>query len=192
MFSLVQFHGGNMYDKNPAKKSLFRSKSGATIALFLLNTMLLAGCPLKRETTEKVSIDEVFWEAFRDPVGFDAYLDAQALDARTSSCFRQYRDEAFANEQDKLLECSVIIAYTPPWDDCHNEAEVFHNNGVAMNDIAGAIDGPGNFAETSTYSYLVINKSFLTDADWNAYVDVLQAAAPPYVCKYEKEEWLWE
>ena len=182
--------------KSQKNIKLFRSCCNrvAVHALLVLITLpLLTGCPLKEKTTETVTIDEIFWEAFRDPIGFDVYLDAQTLDSRTSSCFRQRRDAALSNEQAKLLECSVILEGSPAWNECHEEAEAFHNNAVIMNDIASAIDGPGNFDETEAYSYKVISKSLLTEEDWGEFIDALQEATPTYYCEYEGEEkWIWE
>jgi hypothetical protein len=175
---------------------LFRSccnRVEVHVLLALITLPLLTGCPIEKTTTETVVIDEIFWEAFRDPVGFDMYLDAQTLDPRTSSCFRQFRDSALANEQSKLLECGVILEGSPAWNECHDEADAFRNNAVIMNDIANAIDGPGNFDETEAYIFLVITKSSFTEEDWSEFADALQAATPTYYCEYEGEKkWIWE
>jgi hypothetical protein len=162
------------------------------ILFMLVFSSLLTGCPLKVETTETVGIDVLFWEAYRDPVGFDVYLASQTLDSRVSDCFRHYSDSAFSDEYAKLLECSVILESTPPWNDCHAEAEAFHNQGVMLNDLSLTIDGAVNFSETGSYSYLVLAKSLVTDTDWNILVDAVDEITPPLYCKYKEEKWIWE
>lgn len=143
--------------------------------------------------TENVGIDEVFWSAFRNPESFDAYLAEQTLDPRTSNCFLQHRNLAFAQEDAKLLECSVILQGSIAWNQCHEEAEALHNRGVVMNDIASAIDGPVRFDETSAYAFLIITKMALTEINWDAFIDQLDEVAPPFYCEYEGEEqWFWE
>lgn len=158
--------------------------------LVLMLLTLLVGCV---PATETVNIDEVFWSAYRNPVGFDEYLSTQTLDPRTSNCFLQYRNTAFANEDAKLLECSVILQYTTAWNECHEEAEAFHNQGVIMNDIASAVDGPTRFDESQAYAFLIIAKSVFTEVDWNAFVDSLDEVTPPFYCEYDGDkEWFWE
>jgi hypothetical protein len=159
------------------------------LPLFVL-TVALQACDTE---IENVGIDEVHWSAFRNPESFDAYLDTKTLDPRTSNCFLQHSNLAFAQADAKLLECSVILMYSPAWNQCHEEAEELENRGVLMKDIAGAVDGAIRFDETSAYALLIITKSFLTEIDWNAFVDLLDEAAPPFYCEYEGEEqWFWE
>lgn len=163
----------------------------STISILFIS-IWLTGCVVEK-TTETVSIDDVYWSAYRDPVAFDAYLDNQTLDPRTSGCFLQHRDMALTNEQTKLLECSVILEGSPAWNECHDEADALRTHAVIMNDIAIAIDGPGNFDETEAYAYLVIAKSALTEADWITFVEALNTVMPPLYCEYEGEEkWFWE
>ena len=94
------------------------AKMARKLTMALLISWLLTGC-IVETTTETVSIDDVYWSAYRDPVGFDSYLDNQTLDPRSSGCFRVHRDIALANEQSKLLECSVILEGSPAWHECH-------------------------------------------------------------------------
>lgn len=133
---------------------------------------------------ESVSIDEVFWSAYRNPESFDAYLDTKTLDSRTSNCFLQHRDVALNNEQAKLRECSAILQGSPAWNDCHDEAEAFRNRAVMMNDIANTIDGSTRYDATQSYALLMITKSIFTEEDWNTFVDTLEELAPAYYCEY--------
>lgn len=156
----------------------------------LMLSIMLAGC---EPDTEIVSIDDVYWSAFRNPVSFDAYLDAQSLDPRSSNCFLQHSNAVFKSEEAKLLECSVILVGSPAWNECHEEAEAFHNQGVIMKDIASAIDGPIRFDETQAYAYLIIAKSVFTEVEWNAFIDSLDEVTPAFYCEYEGDKkWFWE
>ena len=155
-------------------------------ALFILIT----GCD--REEIE-VSIDDLYWSAYRNPETFDSYLDTTVIDAKASNCFLRYSDQMFNFEQEKLLECGLILQGSPPWNECHDAAESFHNSGVILNNIAGAIDGPVRFDETQGYGFLVIAKSVFTDIDWNLFIDQLDEVTPPFLCKYKGDrEWFWE
>ena len=170
-------------------RSNFMGTIMRTLPVFILS-MILLGCDT---TIETVSIDDAYWSAYRNPESFDAYLQTQAFDPRTSNCFLQHRDAALTREDAKLLECGVILQGSPAWNQCHEEAEAFHNQGVIMNDIASAIDGPMRFDETQAYAFLIITKSVLAEIDWNAFVDLLDEAVPPFYCEYEGEEqWFWE
>jgi len=145
------------------------------IAVFAL-LLILTGC--EKETIE-VSVDDLYWSAYRNPETFDSYLGTAVIDAKASNCFLRYRDRAFNSEQAKRLECGQISQDTPAWNECHDEVDAFHNGGVILNNIAGAIDGPVRFDETEGYGYLVIAKSVITDIDWNSLVDALDAVTPP-------------
>lgn len=162
----------------------------ATILFALILSSALLGCSPKIET---ISIDDVYWSAYRNPESFDTFLDTQTLDSRTSDCFLQKRDIALNNEEAKLLECSAILQDSPPWYECHEEAENFHNQAAIMNDIASAIDGSTWFDETQSYAYLLIIKSVFTDTEWNTFVDTFEELTPPFYCDYEgDDEWFWE
>ena len=157
------------------------SKNIWRLLVLLAGIFLLSSCSSDEDV---VNVDEVFWSAYRNPETFDSYLVGNQLDGRTANCFEQYRDKALNLEQLKLQECALMLTGSLLWNDCHEEAEEFHNNAVLMNDIARTIEGTTSFDATQSYALLVITKSLFTTDGWNTLINDLIAVAAPMQCRY--------
>lgn len=132
---------------------------------------------------EVVNVDNLFWSAWRNPETFDTWLASQTVDPAASVCLRSHGNEAFAAEQNQLLQCDQLLTGSPAWNECHEAAESLHNRGVILFDIARTIDGMTRFDATEGGQYLILSKSILGEAGWNTLADIAQANAPPLECE---------
>lgn len=138
---------------------------------------------LHEDDTRIISVDSLFWAAWRDPETFDSYLRSTTVDPQSSTCLRRYAEEAFAEEQRRLRECSAILTGSPAWNECHEQAEGAHDRGVVLSDIARAIDGQVTFASTEAARFLRLGKSIAGQAVWYQLADALRANVPRMECE---------
>lgn len=131
---------------------------------------------------ELVDVDDVWWAAWASPETIDAELPTMTLAPRSSDCLRQISAEGLQLEQDKLMECGVIVSGSAGWNDCHEEAEGHHTRAVIAADLANAIDGQGRFDQSSGGVYLALTKSVLP-ATWGPFIADLRSASPAFVCE---------
>lgn len=155
----------------------------ALVPIFVVGVGSLLGTA-HEDDPEIVSVDEIYYSAFRSPETFDADLPSLVKDDRSADCLRRLRDQALNEENQKLLECGQLITGSNAWNECHTEAESHGNRAAIMNDIANAIEGPTRFDETQGYAFLILSKMALTEIEWNEFINLLQSVTPEFKCEY--------
>ena len=150
-------------------------------SIFLIS--ISSACWPFGDDCETVNTKSIFFNAYREPENFDDNVSALDIQSGTSKCLKKLSDESFQNEQDKLLECSVILSGTPAWNECHDEAASFSNQGVILLNIANTVDGKSRFDTSSGGTFLILSKSLFSEADWISFVAVLEDLTPEMTCE---------
>lgn len=131
--------------------------------------------------TPTVSVDDIYWAAWRDPDTFDAWLSTQTPPPNAASCLQERADLFFQLEEDQLVTCRSYSSGSRSWNECHDQAESYHNGGVVAQDIARTLNGTTRFADTSAAVYLTLGKA-ATGTGWTAFINSLRELVPPLQC----------
>ena len=91
-----------------------RYLSGLALLSVLFVWIQGSGCG-PGDNCEDVTVNEVFVSAFRSPETFDADHSSLQVHVGASQCLRDFAQEAFRAENDKLVECGQLTSGSSAW-----------------------------------------------------------------------------
>ena len=159
-----------------------RYLGGVAILSVLFVWIQGSGCG-PEEACEDVNVNEVFISAFRSPETFDANHSSLQVHVGASQCLRDFAQEAFQAENEKLVECGQLISRSSAWNACHEEAEQHGLRGTILNDIAAALDGSRRFDASAGGTQLIFVKEALGAAEYEAFIDAVTANLASLNCE---------
>lgn len=166
---------------DPFRRGQAALAARGTIALFFAASAACFHTDDVMGPTPTVSVDDIYWSAWRDPEGFDTWLSTQTPPPNAASCLEERADLFFRLEQDQLLTCRDYLSGSRSWNECHDQADNYHNGGVVAQDIARALNGTARFADTSGGAYLTLARQII-GPEWTAFIDSLRRLVPPIEC----------
>ena len=130
------------------------SRADPTRVLVLSFALCLGGCEdcdLPWNDCEVVNVEDIVWEAYANPSGFDAVKDSLPLHPRSVECLERLAVFYLAEAIEAFRRCDEITVGRTA---CRNEAQDIENFSVILRDIARALRGE-NFAATEAGQLLV-------------------------------------
>ena len=165
------------------------SRADPTRVLVLSFALCLGGCEdcdLPWNDCEVVNVEDIVWEAYANPSGFDAVKDSLPLHPRSVECLERLAVFYLAEAIEAFRRCDEITVGRTA---CRNEAQDIENFSVILRDIARALRGE-NFAATEAGQLLVFLQEQAPSIgilDWRGFVESLRSVSHPLGLRLECE-----